>query len=187
MKADLDAKVSALKDLPSGTSILSSLTFVNEGIIQSIIHSFKYEEMPRLAKILGASVSSQISLTHERYDYLVPIPLHRTRLNERGYNQSEMVAQGMSRSLEVPVAMRGRLKRIRQTPSQTGLNIDEREANVRGAFGLSEKGRKEFQGKRLLIIDDVMTTGATLASAARTIMTANPQKIDLYALATVID
>ena len=143
--------------------------------------------MPRLALYLGFECHKRNSDIANKYDYLVPVPLHKRRYAERGYNQSEILASGISKVSSVPVAKRKWLSRVRQTPSQTGLTLEQREENVRGAFALSNRGKKEFHNKRLLIIDDVMTTGATLASAASAFISAKPKQIDLFALAAVVD
>ena len=98
-----------------------------------------------------------------------------------------MLAIGIGKATSIPVAKRKWLKRTRQTPSQTGMTLEQREENVRGAFALSKTGVKELHAKRLLIIDDVMTTGATLASAATALVIAKPKRVDLFAMAAVID
>jgi ComF family protein len=187
MQDDLLPKSSLFRELPFQTRIGSAFQFENGGIIQSVIHHFKYQEMPGLAKILGSICTQKNSAISKDYDFIIPVPLHRTRFSDRGYNQSEMLAYGISHGSKIPVAKRKWLKRIRQTPSQTGMTLEQREENVRGAFALSKTGKKELQGKRVLLIDDVMTTGATLASAASALVIAKPKQVDIFAMAAVID
>jgi len=159
--------------------------FIAEGITQSIIHHFKYADMPNLAVVIGKELT--IRLPEMEYDMIVPIPLHGTRLGERGYNQSEKLAEGISSVLNIPIAKKHLVKRTRQTPSQTGLTLEERQKNMEGAFALTEKGKEALQGKRILLVDDVMTTGATMASATEAIIEAKPTKVGILAFTTVID
>ncbi len=184
---DLLPKSSLFRELPFRIKIGSAFFFQNGGIIQSLIHHFKYLEMPKLATTLGSICCEQNADLYDDYDYIIPVPLHRTRYSDRGYNQSENLANGISTTTKIPAAKRGLLKRVRQTPSQTGLTLEEREENVRGAFELSKKGVREFQGKKILIVDDVMTTGATLASVVKTLAIAEPKQIDIFTMAAVID
>lgn len=186
-KEDLLPSSSQFSELPFEINICSAFAFQNGGIIQSLVHHFKYLEMPKLAKILGSAWCKKNEDISKSYDYLVPVPLHRTRYSERGYNQSEMLATGISKVSNIPIVKRGLLIRTRQTSTQTGLTIKQREENVRDAFALSKKGLKILQGKRVLIIDDVMTTGATLASVANSLIIAKPKRVDLFAMATVIN
>jgi ComF family protein len=187
MQDELSPKSALFNELPFEIKIGSAYSFQNGGIIQSVIHHFKYLEMPKLATTLGSICSLHSADISGEYDFIVPIPLHRTRYSERGYNQSEMLANGISLVTKISVSKRKWLKRVRQTPSQTGMTLEEREENVRGAFALSKNGQKELKGKRLLLIDDVMTTGATLASAANALATVKPMKVDIFALATVVE
>ncbi|HEY6171931.1 MAG TPA: ComF family protein [Candidatus Kapabacteria bacterium] len=158
--------------------------FIAEDITQSIIHHFKYADMPNLAVITGRELTAR--LTKMEYDVIVPIPLHGTRLGERGYNQSEKLAEGISSVLNIPIAKKHLVKRTRQTPSQTGLTLEERQKNMEGAFALTDKGKEALREKRILLVDDVMTTGATMASATEALIKAEPTKVGILAFTTVI-
>lgn len=150
-------------------------TFIAESPVQSLVHSFKYNGMPRLASHLGKMM---LAIAPQDWDYVVPVPLHRTRLAERGYNQAEMLAMGLAGKRRVVHAT----KRTRPTPTQTFLTLPERIENVRGAFALT-KAASELTGKHILVVDDVMTTGSTLASVATTLIEARPRSISILALA----
>lgn len=140
--------------------------------------------MPKLATILGELSSVSIQ---EQFDFIVPVPLHRVRYSERGYNQSEKLAEGIRNKTGIGIANRKWFKRIRQTLTQANLNEEEREANVRGAFKLTESGIKNLHGMRILLIDDVLTTGATLASATKALIPCKPASVVLFAFASVVD
>jgi ComF family protein len=108
------------------------------------------------------------------------MPLHTLRYAERGYNQSEMLAKGLSKVLGVPMSAKI-LKRIKNTPSQTGLNAVERQKNVSGAFRVVKPG--VIIAKTVLLVDDVKTTGATMNECARVLMQQMPTKIHAISLA----
>ena len=135
----------------------------------------------RLANLLGRRFSGA-GITEDDFDYIIPVPLHRTRLAERGYNQSAEIARGLSDRLVLPKAV----NRIRATPTQTSLHVEERIENVHGAFALTRHAR-QIAGKRILIIDDVMTTGATIASVAETLLAATPASISIATVAMASD
>jgi ComF family protein len=115
----------------------------------------------------------------EPVDVVVPVPLHAARQRERGYNQAELLAQKMERELKWQVETAA-LKRVRRTRPQVGLNSSERHANVRGAF-VTEPNL--VQGRRILLIDDVHTTGATLDAAAEVLLAAGANSVSAYCLA----
>ncbi len=118
-------------------------------------------------------------------DLIVPVPLHRWRLLKRRYNQSAILARTVSRAARVPLAV-DLLVRRRSTDSQGGLNARQRHLNVRGAFAVREAGRAGLQGRRVLLIDDVMTTGATADACARALLQAGASQIDVLTLARVV-
>lgn len=116
-------------------------------------------------------------------DLIMPVPLHRLRLLQRRFNQSALLARALSKRCGVPVDPHT-LLRIRRTPSQGGLSAKGRRRNVQGAFTVSDK--THIKGQRIVLIDDVMTTGATLESCARTLKRAGAARVDVLCLARVV-
>ncbi len=151
-----------------------------DGALRKLIHVFKYEKVKPLAKPLGRLLS--LSLPREqRFDMIVPMPLHWRRLWSRGFNQSELLARVLSKATGVPVAMP--IRRRRSTSPQAGLSSAKRRTNVSGAFSL--KRGKSVQGLRILLVDDVLTTGATAAACALILKRAGALHVSVIALARV--
>lgn len=115
----------------------------------------------------------------QRPDVMIPVPLHRTRLRERGYNQALELAQPLARALGVPLRA-DLLARIQATPAQTGLDAKARRRNLRGAF---EVDASAALPNHVVLVDDVMTTGATLRECARVLRRAGVARVDVWALA----
>ncbi len=156
------------------------------GAIEKAIKLFKFHERPILADALGALLIETVEreLQPERYDLIIPVPLHRVRLRERGYNQSLLLAEKI-----MPVFPRARLEqslqRIRATKVQSTLSHPaERQANVRDAFAVQDTLCP--RDARVLLIDDVVTTGGTVSECARTLRKAGVQEIDVLAVCLVV-
>jgi ComF family protein len=113
-------------------------------------------------------------------DLVVPIPLHRKKLRERGFNQAELIAKVVAKHLQVRLT-KGNLKRRKATITQTSLDREERRRNLREAFTV--KNRDEFQAKNVLLVDDVYTTGATIKEAAKVLKEARVKDVYVFALA----
>ncbi len=147
--------------------------------VDKLVQSFKYGH--RLA--LGAYFGRHLALLADgvRADLIVPLPLHPLRLRERGFNQALELARPVAKALGVAVDARGCL-RHRQTAAQADLPWRERARNVRGAFHC----RTDFSGKRLLLIDDVMTTGASLDELARTVKLHGASHVSLLVVARAL-
>ncbi|HEV2669611.1 MAG TPA: ComF family protein [Gemmatimonadales bacterium] len=128
---------------------------------QQAVHALKYGGLPRIADDLAAAMTALRPPSHGP-SALVPIPLATKRLRERGYNQSAVLARALAREWRIPVLV-DVLVRTRDTPTQTALTPETRLANVAGAFSAT----RETHRATLVLIDDVFTTGATLAEAAR--------------------
>ena len=130
-----------------------------DGWLRPAILSFKYQEERARDEHLG-DVLAGVLVGLGTIDALVPVPLHPTRLRQRGYNQSALLARRAGRALGIPVL--DAVRRLRPTPQQVGLGADARRANVAGAFAAGG----ELSGARLVIVDDVITTGSTLGACA---------------------
>lgn len=150
-----------------------------EGPVAETIKKFKYSGYFALANPLADLMLAAWPAWEEPVDVVVPVPLHAARQRERGYNQAELLAQKMERELKWQVETAA-LKRVRRTRPQVGLNSSERHANVRGAF-VTEPNL--VRGRRILLIDDVHTTGATLDAAAEVLLAAGANSVSAYCLA----
>lgn len=118
--------------------------------------------MSKLGFVLGSLLASELSTLDEIGSYvLLPVPLHKLKEKERGYNQSEFIARGISKVLNIDVNV-DLVKRTKYTQSQTKLNQTERELNVMDAFTLTNPQKSSHDVKNVIIIDDVITTGATI-------------------------
>jgi len=146
---------------------LSLYWFVEDTEIQHILHALKYSKMKSIGKVFGKIIGDEIKRRYPgKYDFAVPVPLHNTKLRERTYNQSDYICRGISESLNVQLLEKC-LKRVRYTKTQTKLSINEREENVRNAFELNPKFTDSINGKNIILVDDVITTGATILECAR--------------------
>lgn len=152
--------------------------------LREIVHRFKYAKRSRLGKRLAPLLFAAWQRFPELQsaDLIVPLPLHRQRERERGFNQSKILAQYLSRLARRPFEARV-LKRTRNTPSQTGLSIRQRRLNVAGAFHVRRP--EVLWGKTCLVIDDVFTTGATLNEVAKTLKASGAGRVFVLTLARV--
>jgi ComF family protein len=147
------------------------------------VHALKYAGLPRIADDLAAAMT-KLRCPTDGASVLVPIPLAKKRLRERGYNQSEMLARALARHWRIPVLV-DLLARTRETPTQTALTPATRLANVRAAFAVANVQRPMINDhwtlnighSTLIVVDDVFTTGATLAEAARALEQAGAKHI----------
>lgn len=147
---------------------------------RTLVLAFKHGDRLHLAPALGAWMRRAGSALLAEADVIVPVPLHWTRLFARRYNQAAVLAHALARP-EGPVVGADWLVRRRRTPSQGKRNATARRRNVAGAFAL-RRGRS-VQGKRVLLVDDVLTTGATLSECARVLLRAGAVRVDALTLA----
>ena len=149
-----------------------------EGALRKLIHLFKYDGMRPLSRPFGVFLARV--LPRERgFDLIVPMPLHWRRRWQRGFNQAGLLAREISRLWNVPV--RNVARRTKATSPQAGLTNAKRRANVRGAF--SVKRGLRLDGMRVLLVDDVLTTGASASACARALKRAGAKHIALLTLA----
>lgn len=154
-----------------------------EGELRRLIVLLKYSGVRPLAQPLGGWLAL-VLLQHPplaEVDALVPVPLHRRQQRARGYNQAGLLARELSRWSRLPVEA-GWLRRVKDTPSQTGLTPAQRQENVRGAFAASSK----LDRRRILLVDDVCTTGATLNACAGALKRAGAQSVQAVTVARVV-
>ncbi|MGY6558822.1 MAG: ComF family protein [Nitritalea sp.] len=147
---------------------------------QKILHAIKYKDNPELATYLGHAYGTLVRnqgnpLKH--IDALVPVPLHPKKLAMRGYNQSQALAEGLQQALHIPI-VEG-LVRTQHSLSQTKKNRMERLEAVNKIF----QAQANVQGKHLLLIDDVMTTGATLIACMNSLVQQGAKSVDVFVLA----
>jgi ComF family protein len=155
------------------------------GELTSIVQGMKFSGRRNLAGLLAPLLTATFYDTwnREQVDLVVPVPLHSKRKRDRGYNQSELLARSLARQIAVPLE-KGALVRTRPTLPQVGLTDAQRLENVRGAFRCALPRR--VSGKRVLLIDDVMTTGATASSAARALLEGGASRVSVLTVARAV-
>ena len=158
------------------SDLVSCFVFEKEGPFQHIAHALKYKEYKSVGVDLGMRLGKVLKEWNLDVDILIPVPLHRIKHRERGYNQSEFIARGIGSVLGKPVVSSA-VRRIRHTQTQTKLNIEERRKNMEHAFELIPHSSNILIEKRCLLVDDVITTGATTNSCAQVILLAGAAKI----------
>jgi ComF family protein len=160
------------------SGLASCFLFEKAGKMQDIVHLLKYRGMTSIGVELGRMLGQKI-LYEGRFDpsgVLVPVPLHRLRRRERGFNQSELICRGVSAITGMPLR-NDLLIRRSNTRSQTKLTLEERKVNVKDAFGVNEKRKKEVRDAAIVLVDDVITTGSTIESCAWTLLAAGTARV----------
>jgi ComF family protein len=153
--------------------------YVFEGVLRDAIHSLKYERIRRMAEPLGELLVERTQGDPLQADAVVPVPLHARRMNERGFNQSELLAAPLARHYGLPLLGHA-LNRQRDTAHQVGLDARARLDNVREAFVWTHKTPPPA---RVVLVDDVLTTGATLIACAQALRRAGAHEVRALVLA----
>jgi ComF family protein len=155
-------------------------------ISRALVHALKYGDRLDLAPMMGRWMSHAGRELLAEADALVPVPLHWRRLWARRFNQSAMLAATVSADTGVPLAAAA-LKRIKPTVQQVGLTRSQRSANVQGAFRVPDDGKSAVVGRKLVLVDDVLTSGATVEGCARALLRAGAGRVDVLVFARVAD
>jgi ComF family protein len=155
---------------------------IYDSVLKELIHHFKYQKRLGVMEELRPLLVKHFSGLEEVYAgfEVAPIPLHVRRLNERGFDQAYLLAREVARILRLPLTD-GVLVRERDTPSQAGKHRQERAKNIRDAFAVVQA--ESVAGKNILLVDDVMTTGATLDAATQALKKAGARRVDVFTLA----
>lgn len=149
-----------------------------EGVGKKIVHALKYRGYRRVVEKLAAPLMVQV-LDDVGYDAVVPVPLHRSRLRKRGFNQAELLARGVAGKINATVS--DTLEVVRSTRDQVELSAAQRRANVAGAY----TARGSLRG-RVLLVDDVFTTGATMSACAGTLVRAGAKEVHALSLCRTV-
>jgi ComF family protein len=174
----------AIADPPAYRRARAAVRF--DDISRALVHGLKYGDRLELAPMMGRWISHAGRELLAEADALVPVPLHWRRLWTRRFNQSAMLAATISAESGVPVAAAA-LKRVKPTAQQVGLSRSERAQNVQGAFRVPAEGKPVVAGRRLIVVDDVLTSGATVDGCARALLRAGAANVDVLIFARIAD
>ena len=157
-----------------------------DDVARGLVHAFKYGDRLDLAPTIGGWMARAGRELLAEADALVPVPLHWRRLWARRFNQSAVLAAVMAERSGVPL-LHDALKRVRATPQQVGLPRSQRATNVQGAFRVAKAASADVRGRRLVLVDDVLTSGATVDTCARALLHAGAANVDVIVFARVVD
>ena len=157
-----------------------------DDVAQTLVHALKYQDRTDLAPAMGRWMARAGRELLDDADALIPVPLHWRRGWSRRYNQSGALARIIEQQTGVPVAAEA-LRRIRPTEQQIGLSRPQRASNVQGAFKVAPDRQHLIAGRRLVLIDDVLTSGATVDACARALLRAKAAAVDVLVFARVVD
>ena len=154
--------------------------------VNQILHYLKYKGFSKLGLFFGEYISTELIKAYpdikEKYDFISPVPLHKNKVRERGYNQSEFIAKGLNKNIRIKY-LNDLVIRTRYTKSQTTLPVNERVTNVKDAFSFNDVYKNVVKRKRVILVDDVVTTGSTLNEVMKVLKGAGVSNIFAVTLA----
>lgn len=159
--------------------IHSYLNYQKGNSVQSILHKIKYKSRPKIATYYGTLLAKSIPKDHS-YNSIVPVPLHPKKLLKRGFNQSTAIAEGLSEILQIPINEKC-IRRNSYNESQTKFSKYDRYENVRSIFTVTKP--EQIKGQHILLVDDVLTTGATIEACAAELLCVEGCKVSIATLA----
>lgn len=165
--------------------LVTLLEFQKHGSLQRLIHCLKYEKMEHVGEWFGRQIGERCAQRGFGSLLIVPVPLHRSRERDRGFNQAGAIARGISQS-GVGILCPRILLRARNTPTQTHLHIEERKANVADAFTLDPRSKPILKDRDVLLVDDVITTGATIGACATALKDGGSRKVAAASIALAV-
>jgi ComF family protein len=160
----------------------SFLYFTKSSLLQHLVHQFKYNGRVEIGQFIGRRMGEALreASRFENVDALVPLPLYASRERKRGYNQSRVLCEGIAEIMQVPV-LKNVVARRTATETQTHKTRTERWANIAGRFELLQP--EAIRGKHILLVDDVITTGATLEACGQELMAAGDMRLSIFTMA----
>jgi len=173
----------AIADPPAYARARAAVRF--DEVSRALVHALKYGDRLDLAPMMGRWMAAAGRTVLAEADAIVPVPLHWRRQWARRFNQAALLSEVITQVSGVPVAHHA-IKRVKATPQQVGLSQAERALNVQGAFRVPPSGKAAVAGRRLILVDDVVTTGATVDACARVLLRAGAVRVDVLAFARVV-
>jgi ComF family protein len=174
----------AIADPPAYTRARAAVRY--DDVARALVHALKYGDRLDLAPVMGGWMARAGKDLLADADVIVPVPLHWRRGWARRFNQSAALAKIISAASDVPMAFEA-LKRVKPTRQQVGLSKSERALNVQGAFRVPSAGKFEVARRRAVLVDDVLTSGATVDACARILLRAGARQVDVLTFARVVD
>jgi ComF family protein len=174
----------AIANPPAYTRARAAVRY--DDVARTLVHALKYQDRTDLAPAMGRWMARAGRELLAEADVLVPVPLHWKRGWSRRYNQSGALARVIERHTDVKLSSEA-LRRVRPTQQQIGLSRKERASNVQGAFKVAADRQSLIHGRRVVLIDDVLTTGATVDACARALLRAKAAAVDVLVFARVVD